>query len=340
MTDSPRPKKNKNEVMEEGWSDLFIQKDYSTIQVSIPCYRSVRNESDELNHPGEERTARLSNVSVELACSQAASTDYDLTGQIMWPVSVLLAHYLASDRGRSILKGRRVIELGAGCGLPGLVASLFCESVVVTDGNEIVLGLLKTNASNFASQQQPPKRLVNVIAQQLIWGKRSQLEPLLQPPVDVIVAADVVQWPSVVEPLLQTVKALLWRSSVQPQQAILSDDVIYPNAPIFVLGIVNRAQLTYDQFFHLAQELGFVSRAVPLEEFLEHGVAPANCRESGGRTTEVYELQLRPDCTELPLLLQPRKHPATANADINGEEECSDDMIVGTSFENTSFLPF
>ena len=50
-------------------SDLFTNKDYSTTDVSIPCY-------------GEDRILNIS-----IASSIAASTDHDLTGQIIWPCS-------------------------------------------------------------------------------------------------------------------------------------------------------------------------------------------------------------------------------------------------------------
>lgn len=49
-----------------------------------------------------------------LEASSAASTEYDLTGQVIWPVSRLLALYMHEERER--LKGKRVLELGAGVG--------------------------------------------------------------------------------------------------------------------------------------------------------------------------------------------------------------------------------
>jgi hypothetical protein len=328
----------------DGLDQLFTQKDYSTVQVSIPCYKSndcdlINNATDHdsvsNNHPPLLLPTGNNNISIDLVCSQAASTDYYLTGQILWPVSVLLAHYLASERGQSLLKGRRVVELGAGCGLPSLVACHFGASVVVTDGNDIVLDLLKENIANVKSQQPS----ADITARHLIWGKRSHLDPLSRHPIDVIVAADVVQWPSVVEPLLQTVKALLWSSLVQQQQQQHDSVTDAPSTPVFLLGIVNRAQSTFDLFFRLADELGFVWQVVPLGEFLQDGIVPATCRESGGRITEVYELRLLlPNGSAvLPLLLQPRHATTTTN---DQDDESPDDFIVGTSYENTMFLPF
>ena len=59
----------------------------------------------------------------KLQCSHAASTDHDLTGQVVWPVSAFLAWYLVAHREE--LAGKTVVELGAGAGLSGLLASQF-----------------------------------------------------------------------------------------------------------------------------------------------------------------------------------------------------------------------
>jgi hypothetical protein len=58
---------------------FFLIKDYNTITVEVPRYRS---DGDNNNN-----TTEVPPLSIELECSQAASTDYDLTGQILWPVS-------------------------------------------------------------------------------------------------------------------------------------------------------------------------------------------------------------------------------------------------------------
>ena len=48
-------------------------------------------------------------------CLEGASTDHDLTGQVVWPVSVALARFVAARLDS--LKGRRVVEVGAGTAL-------------------------------------------------------------------------------------------------------------------------------------------------------------------------------------------------------------------------------
>ncbi|KAG0496334.1 hypothetical protein HPP92_000869 [Vanilla planifolia] len=77
-----------------------------------------------------------SNV-IELLCLRSASTDFDLTGQLVWPGAVLLNNYLSENA--KILEGLSVIELGSGVGITGILCSRFCSEVLLTDHNDEVL---------------------------------------------------------------------------------------------------------------------------------------------------------------------------------------------------------
>jgi predicted nicotinamide N-methyase len=63
-------------------------------------------------------------------------------GIVLWPSSIALAHELAS---RS-LQGKSVLEIGAGTGLPGVVAATRGGRVVQTDVQEVALAVAKMNA--------------------------------------------------------------------------------------------------------------------------------------------------------------------------------------------------
>jgi predicted nicotinamide N-methyase len=63
-------------------------------------------------------------------------------GIVLWPAAIALAHDIAS---RS-LGGKRVLELGAGTGLPGIVAASLGAHVVQTDRQEVALSVCKQNA--------------------------------------------------------------------------------------------------------------------------------------------------------------------------------------------------
>ena len=63
-------------------------------------------------------------------------------GVVLWPASLALAHELA---GRD-LTGARLLELGAGTGLPGIVAAARGARVVQTDRQKVALHVCEANA--------------------------------------------------------------------------------------------------------------------------------------------------------------------------------------------------
>lgn len=63
-------------------------------------------------------------------------------GVTLWAASICLAHDLAARDG---LNGKSVLELGAGTGLPGIVAASRGARLVQTDNNKAALALAKRN---------------------------------------------------------------------------------------------------------------------------------------------------------------------------------------------------
>jgi predicted nicotinamide N-methyase len=63
-------------------------------------------------------------------------------GIVVWPATLALAHALTSRD----LAGVRILELGAGTGLPGIVAAALGARVVQTDRQNLVLHVCKQNA--------------------------------------------------------------------------------------------------------------------------------------------------------------------------------------------------
>ncbi|HEX2718030.1 MAG TPA: methyltransferase domain-containing protein [Gemmatimonadaceae bacterium] len=68
-----------------------------------------------------------------------------LFGLSLWPAAIALAHDLVA-RGRE-LRGKRIIELGAGTGLPGIVAATYGARVVQTDRQEDALKICRENGA-------------------------------------------------------------------------------------------------------------------------------------------------------------------------------------------------
>ena len=64
-------------------------------------------------------------------------------GIVLWPSAIALAHEVAARP----MNGTRVLELGAGTGLPGIVAASLGARVVQTDRQEVALHVSKMNAA-------------------------------------------------------------------------------------------------------------------------------------------------------------------------------------------------
>jgi predicted nicotinamide N-methyase len=65
-------------------------------------------------------------------------------GAALWSAAITLAHEVATRPAE--FRGRSVLELGAGTGLPGVVAASLGASVVQTDRHELALHLCRLNA--------------------------------------------------------------------------------------------------------------------------------------------------------------------------------------------------
>ena len=65
-------------------------------------------------------------------------------GVALWPGAIALAHEIAARE--PAIRGRRVLELGAGTGLPGIVAGSLGAHVVQTDRQQAALMLCRFNA--------------------------------------------------------------------------------------------------------------------------------------------------------------------------------------------------
>ena len=64
-------------------------------------------------------------------------------GIVLWPAALALAHELASRD----VAGKRILELGAGTGLPGIVAAALGAHVVQTDRQKLILHVCANNAA-------------------------------------------------------------------------------------------------------------------------------------------------------------------------------------------------
>lgn len=166
------------------------------------------DESFFVNDSYEMQTFTYGSHVLRLLCLQSASTDYDLTGQLVWPGAELLNHHLA--RCSDFLTGCSIIELGSGVGVTGLLCSRFCRQIVLTDHNEIVLKVLKQNidlqlSSGIAS-------CAEITSEKLEWGNHDQLSQILKQfpeGFDLIIGADICFQQCSIPMLFETVEQLL-----------------------------------------------------------------------------------------------------------------------------------
>ncbi|KAH9608277.1 hypothetical protein KSS87_000329 [Heliosperma pusillum] len=118
-----------------------------------------------------------------------------------------------SRKGRfcpSKLKGKRVIELGAGCGVAGFgMAMLGCD-VITTDQKEVVPLLQRNVKRNISTVMQANGNLDSfgsIKVAELDWGNNDHLQAV-DPPFDYVIGTDVVYAEHLLDPLLQTICAL------------------------------------------------------------------------------------------------------------------------------------
>ena len=128
-----------------------------------------------------------------------ATADEDRTGLQLWAASLVLSHWLLELRDQ--LAGRAVCELGAGCGLCGIVAAKLCGAAqtVITDLAPRTIENLQHNLT-LNGLHEPRTR-----AAVLDWRHASTWPEAH----DVLIGADLVYADEAVAPLLRVVQALV-----------------------------------------------------------------------------------------------------------------------------------
>ncbi|KAL3668694.1 hypothetical protein V7S43_005990 [Phytophthora oleae] len=153
----------------------------------------------------------------------------EISGTRLWTGSHFLSRYLWSHP--ELVKGKRVLELGAGTGICSIVSSkLGAVKCLATDGDEEVVGLLAKNV-------QVNKADGVVTARSLFWGDEPSAQTLLEEfsgaltDVDVVLAGDVLYKSELLPLLFATVTRVL--KADEAERA-------------FVLCHIPRADVTHD----------------------------------------------------------------------------------------------
>lgn len=126
---------------------------------------------------------------------------------MLWESARLMASVLAGNP--TVVAGKRVLELGCGCGgICSMIAVGSADLVVATDGDTNALDLL---TQNITSNIKPPF-LSKLITKRLQWGNRDQIEAIKElnnRGFDVIIGTDVTYVPEAILPLFATAKELI-----------------------------------------------------------------------------------------------------------------------------------
>lgn len=130
-----------------------------------------------------------------------------MTGSWVWDSALLLSHYISTEFD---LRGKTVLELGAGTGLPGLTASrLGADRVILTDVGPLLPGL-RTNV-------EANEMCGRVEACELVWGSDelpSRLTELVgEIGVDLVLMSDVFYDPSLMGAMTKTLKMVCGRET-------------------------------------------------------------------------------------------------------------------------------
>ncbi|EEC08821.1 secreted protein, putative, partial [Ixodes scapularis] len=118
-----------------------------------------------------------------------------------WQASKFLAEWCLENR--QVLSGKRVLELGSGVGLTGLVVCRACRPsrYTFTDGHQSVLRVVEENVATNRWPSMP-----DVKVETLRWGQQLEED---HSGTDVVLGADLVFDPGLIEPLAATLADLL-----------------------------------------------------------------------------------------------------------------------------------
>uniref|UniRef100_A0A5B7BJR0 Methyltransferase type 12 domain-containing protein n=1 Tax=Davidia involucrata TaxID=16924 RepID=A0A5B7BJR0_DAVIN len=131
------------------------------------------------------------------------------TGLMLWESARLMASVLTANP--TIVAGKRVLELGCGCGgICSMVAARSADLVVATDGDAKALDLLTQNVTS--NLEVEPPSLAKLIIKRLEWGNGDHIEAIKElndSGFEVIIGTDVTYVPEAVSPLFATAKELI-----------------------------------------------------------------------------------------------------------------------------------
>ena len=145
-----------------------------------------------------------------------------------------------------------------GAGLAGFYCSHFAKHVIITDGNDVVMRLLRKNLQS----QEVNKGSCSV--KRLLWGKKEYIQESLvdeECTPNIIIGADVILWPTYTKTFLITLKYLL----------LMSKDI---SEAVAYISYIARAHTTTSLLYSTAESLGLQISEIEVNSFLPTPVPP------------------------------------------------------------------
>ncbi|KAG6610305.1 putative N2,N2-dimethylguanosine tRNA methyltransferase [Phytophthora cinnamomi] len=179
------------------------------------------------------------------------TTKVDGLGGEVWAGALVLCEFL-EDHAQEVVQGRDVIELGAGCGLCGLVAAaLGTKTAVLTDEYPDLL------ARNIDLNRKLWADHAAVSSGELEWGVAESIAPFAHK-FDTMLGSEITQLGRGLHvPLLETVRAVLRPGS--ESVALLSMDPCRATCE----GTCDVSKCTASHFVSAAKQTGFTVRKHP-----------------------------------------------------------------------------
>ncbi|MDP2436644.1 MAG: methyltransferase domain-containing protein [archaeon] len=170
----------------------------------------------------ELKEIEIGESTYRLLVSPAASTDYDKTGEVLWPAAYSLAKFIEANASALRPTGT-FLELGAGMGLPSIVllAKQPPALLISSDHQRSVLTVLEKNIRAQLDRTPCDSKWCTF---KFEWGLPAHLQAIKQqaaqllnrqhtacdfPGFDYIIASDVIYSSDAVDGLLTSVRSLL-----------------------------------------------------------------------------------------------------------------------------------
>lgn len=131
----------------------------------------------------------------------------DSTGLGIWCASLVMARWMASKSMSGCFDGKTMVELGAGCAVPGLAAGIYSDAsaIYLTDLNEATMNNLQynidINSNRPSSKSASGSWIERVKAMTIDWGDENTWPSKT---IDYVIGSDLIYQKSIV-PLLKTV---------------------------------------------------------------------------------------------------------------------------------------